>query len=245
MKNNFFCKSAAVYLYEKPSHKSKISSQILYGEKFKILLKNKNWLKIKTSFDNYTGYVRKINYVNKFKPTHKIKKIFAIIYKKPNKNSKTKKKLSFCSFISVKKKENNFYKFDNYWIKKKDVTPINKTENIFSKIKIFNGIKYKWGGSSFKGIDCSALVQIFYKYNNKFCPRDTKDQIRFFQKLKNTKFFKKNDLIFWTGHVAVCINRKKLIHAYGPKKKVVVMNIKKTINEIKLNAKLNVIGKTK
>jgi len=245
VKNNFFCKSAAVYLYEKPSHKSKISSQILYGEKFKILLKNKNWLKIKTSFDNYTGYVRKINYVNKFKPTHKIKKIFATTYKKPNKNSKTKKKLSFCSFISVKKKKNNFYKFDNYWIKKKDVTPISKTENIFSKIKIFKDIKYKWGGTNFKGIDCSALVQIFYKYNNKFCPRDTKDQIRFFQKSKNTKFFKKNDLIFWTGHVAVCINNKSLIHAYGPKKKVVIMNIKKTINEIKQNAKLSVIGKMK
>ena len=245
MKNNFFCKSTAVYLYEKPSHKSKISSQILYGEEFKILLKNKNWLKIKTSFDNYTGYVKKINYINKFKPTHKIKKIFAIIYKKPNKNSNTKKKLSFCSFISVKKKENNFYKFDNYWIKKKDVTPIGKNENIFSKIKIFKNIKYKWGGSNFRGIDCSALVQIFYKYNNKFCPRDTKDQIRFFKKSKNTKLFKKNDLIFWTGHVAVCINKKSLIHAYGPKKKVVIMNIKKTINEIKQNANLSVIGKMK
>ena len=245
MKNNFFCKSADVYLYEKPSHKSKISSQILYGEKFKILLKNKNWLKIKTSFDNYTGYVKKINYINKFKPTHKIKKIFAIIYKKPNKNSNTKKKLSFCSFISVKKKENNFYKFDNYWIKKKDVTPIGKNENIFSKIKIFKNIKYKWGGSNFRGIDCSALVQIFYKYNNKYCPRDTKDQIKFFKKSKDNKFFKKNDLIFWTGHVAVCINNKSLIHAYGPKKKVVIMNIKKTINEIKQNANLSVIKKMK
>ena len=232
-------------MYEKPSHKSKISSQILYGEKFKILSKNKNWLKIKTSYDNYVGYIKKINYTDKFKPSHKIKKIFATVYKKPNKNSKTKKKLSFCSFICVKKKEKKFFKFDNYWINKKDVAPINKTENIFSRIKIFKGVKYKWGGASFKGIDCSALVQIFYKYNNKFCPRDTKDQIKFFKKAKNAKFFKKNDLIFWTGHVAVCINRKKLIHAYGPKKKVVVMNIKKTINEIKLNAKLNVIGKMK
>ena len=101
MKNSFFCKSSSVYLYERPSHKSKISSQILYGEKFKILLKNKNWLKIKTSFDNYVGYIKKINYVNKFKSTHKIKKIFAAIYKKPNKNYKIKKKLSFCSLISV------------------------------------------------------------------------------------------------------------------------------------------------
>ena len=148
MKNNFFCKSPHINLYKEPSYKSKISSQIIYGEKFKILLKNKNWLKIKTSFDGYIGYVKKINYVNKFKPTHKIKKIFSTIYKKPNRNSKIKKKLSFCSFISVKKKEKKFYKFDNYWIKKKDVAPINKTENIFSKIKIFNGVKYKWGGTS-------------------------------------------------------------------------------------------------
>ena len=63
MKNNFFCINSSKYLYEKPSHKSKISSEILYGEKFKILSKNKGWLKIKTSFDNYTGYIKNINYL--------------------------------------------------------------------------------------------------------------------------------------------------------------------------------------
>ena len=36
--------------------------------------------------------------------------------------------------------------------------------------------------------------------------------------------------------------KKKLIHAYGPKKKVVIMDIKKTINLIKKTAKLKVIG---
>ena len=36
--------------------------------------------------------------------------------------------------------------------------------------------------------------------------------------------------------------KKKLIHAYGPKKKVVIMDIKKTINLIKKTAKLDVIG---
>ena len=232
-------------IYEKKSSLSKLASQLLYGETFTIQKNYTNWIKIKSKYDNYVGYIKKKKFVPKVINTHKINKLSAEVYKKPNKNFKIKKKLSFCSFISVKKKEKNFYKFDNYWINKKDVSPINKTENIFSRIKIFKGIRYKWGGVSFKGIDCSALIQIFYKYNNKFCPRDTKDQIKFFKKAKNTKFFKKNDLIFWTGHVAVCINRKKLIHAYGPKKKVIVMNIKKTINEIKLNAKLNVIGKTK
>jgi len=230
-------------VYEKKKLSSKLVTQLLYGENFSIEKSYLNWIKIKSKYDNYIGYIKKKKFKPKVVNTHKVNKLSAAIYKKPNKNFKTKKKLSFCSFISIKKKKKSFYKFDNYWIKKKDVTPINKTENIFSKIKIFKGIKYRWGGSSFKGIDCSALVQIFYKYNNKFCPRDTKDQIKFFKKSKNNKFFKKNDLIFWTGHVAVCINNKSLIHAYGPKKKVVIMNIKKTINEIKQNANLSVIGK--
>ena len=232
-------------VYEKKNSSSKLVTQLLYGENFIIQKNYLNWIKIKSKYDNYVGYIKKKKFKPKVINTHKINKLSAEIYKKPNKNFKIKKKLSFCSFISVKKKEKNFYEFDNYWIKKNDITPINKTENIFSKIKIFNGVKYKWGGISFKGIDCSALIQIFYKYNNEFCPRDTKDQIKFFKKVGNNKFFKKNDLIFWTGHVAVCINSKSLIHAYGPKKKVIIMNIKKTINEIKQNSNLNVIGKMK
>ena len=35
------------------------------------------------------------------------------------------------------------------------------------------------GRQNFKGIDCSALIQIFYKFNNKFFPRDTVDQIKY------------------------------------------------------------------
>ena len=42
--------------------------------------------------------------------------------------------------------------------------------------------------------------------------------------------FKKGDLIFWKGHVAVCLNSTKLVHAYGPKKRVIIMPIRKTID---------------
>ena len=38
MKNNFISKNPYINLYEKASSKSKVSSQMLYGEKFKILL---------------------------------------------------------------------------------------------------------------------------------------------------------------------------------------------------------------
>jgi cell wall-associated NlpC family hydrolase len=227
-------------IYEKKNSLSKLTTQLLYGENFTIQKNYTNWIKIKSKYDNYVGYIKKKKFKPKVINTHKVNKLSAEVYKKPNKNSKIEKKLSFCSFINVKKKEKNFYKFDNYWIKKKDVAPINKTESIFSKIKIFKNVKYKWGGASFKGIDCSALVQIFYKFNGQFCPRDTKDQISYFKKNIKINNLKKNNLIFWTGHVAVCLSKKKLIHAYGPKKKVLIMNIKKTINEIKITSKLEI-----
>ena len=101
--------------------------------------------------------------------------------------------------------------------------------------------KYKWGGKNFDGIDCSALLQIYYKYNNKFFPRDTIDQVKIKKGASNKKVFKKGDIIFWKGHVAICLNSKELIHAYGPRKKVLIMPIKKTIKLIKNSANLKVI----
>ena len=53
---------------------------------------------------------------------------------------------------------------------------------------------------------------------------------------------KKNDIIYWKGHVAVALSNKKLIHAYGPMKKTVLMNILKTVNRIKETANLKVIA---
>ena len=96
------------------------------------------------------------------------------------------------------------------------------------------------GCKTCSGIDCSALLQLFYYYNNSFYPRDTKDQIRYSTKQLKRKVFKKGDIIFWKGHVAVCIDSKKLIHAYGPEKKVLIMPIIKTIERIERTASMSI-----
>ena len=228
-----------VNIYEKESLKSKISSQLIYGESFQILNNKRGWLKIKTSYDKYTGFIKKRKFKEGIKITHKISSLFAKIYSKPKNKYILSTKLPFCSLISVTEKKKEFYKFENYWIKKKDVVPISYKKQTFKNIIIFKDIPYKWGGKTYKGIDCSALVQIFFKFNNQYCPRDTKDQIKYFKKPKNIR---KNAIIFWKGHVAVCLSKTLLIHAYGPKKKVLFMNVKKTLKLIKKTAKLNVIG---
>ncbi len=228
-----------VNIYEKESLKSKLSSQLIYGERFQILNKKRGWLKIKTSYDKYTGFIKRRKFIKDIKITHKISSLFASIYSKPKNKYILRTKLPFCSLISVTEKKKEFYKFENYWIKKKDVVPVSYKKQTFKNIIIFKDIPYKWGGKTYKGIDCSALVQIFFKFNNQYCPRDTKDQIKYFKKPNNIK---KDAIIFWKGHVAVCLSKTLLIHAYGPKKKVLFMNVKKTIKLIKKTAKLKVIG---
>jgi gamma-D-glutamyl-L-lysine dipeptidyl-peptidase len=229
-------------IYKKPSKKSEVVSQMIYGDSFSILKKTSLWLRIKTKEDNYFGYIQNKNYLKYLRPTHKINVLKARVYKFPNKIRKTSL-LSFNSRIKVTKKKNKFLKFAKGWVNKNQVKPINYIEkNSFKNINIFKGIKYKWGGKSYKGIDCSALVQIFLNFNNRFCPRDTKDQVKYFKKNVKLSRIKKNDIIYWKGHVAVVLNNKKLIHAYGPVKKTVVMTIDQTIKRIERTANLKVIG---
>ena len=47
------------------------------------------------------------------------------------------------------------------------------------------------------------------------------------------KKIKKNDIIYWKGHVALALSNKKLIHAYGPMKKTIIMELNKQLKKLK------------
>ena len=105
MQNNYYSIYPYINIYERPSVNSKISSQIIYGEKFKVLKKIKSFLKIKTSYDRYTGYIKNKKFIKKFKPTHKVKILKASIYKSNN-------FLPFSSEIEILKRKKNYVMFD-------------------------------------------------------------------------------------------------------------------------------------
>ena len=100
-----------VNLYKKPSSKSETVTQMIYGDSFTIIKRNNKWLKIKIKEDNYIGFIKNRNYKNYLKPTHKISKLNAKIYKFPNKSKKINA-FAFGSKIKVVDKQSKFLKFE-------------------------------------------------------------------------------------------------------------------------------------
>ena len=111
---------------------------------------------------------------------------------------KTKYFLTFASKVSIIQENKKFIEFEkNKWIKKADIKKIDHIEKDYLKVlKLFIDTRYVWGGKGYKGIDCSGILQLIFYYNNKFFPRDTKDQIKYSKKSIRKKIFKKGDIIF-------------------------------------------------
>ena len=243
MTNKFFCKDITVNLLEKPDKNSNISSQLIYGDKFKIIKKKRGYLKIKNSYDGYIGFVKSIRYIDNFIPTHKVSVLKSKIYTiKNNRIRSLNIFLPFSSKVNILKKNKNLGMFEkNKWLRLKDLSIDGKKIKSFTYIyKLFLNCPYKWGGMTFRGIDCSGLIQIFFKFNNKIFPRDTIKQVKFKKGLNIKNIFRKGNIIFWKGHVAACVSNKNLIHAYGPMKKVVIMPIDKTVKIIRDTAGLKI-----
>jgi len=241
--NNIYTNSYPIInLYKKTSFKSEIVTQMIYGESFEIINRFSKWIKIRIKEDKYVGYIKNRKFNSYLNPTHKISVLSANIYKESNLKNKIGK-LPYTSKIKVEKIISKFAKFQNRWIEIKNIKPIKyKAKKNFKDVQIFKNIKYKWGGKTFDGIDCSALIQVCLNFNNIFCPRDTDQQVNFFKRNIDLKNIMTNDIIYWKGHVALVISSKKLIHAYGPRKKTIIMDIQKTIKLLKKTSNLEIIS---
>ena len=49
------------------------------------------------------------------------------------------------------------------WVKSNTTKDLKHNMNFIKVLKLFLNCKYKWGGKTFDGIDCSALIQIYYQ----------------------------------------------------------------------------------
>lgn len=97
-------------------------------------------------------------------------------------------------------------------------------DRLIQKASGFLGVRYRLGGNSKRGIDCSALVQNVYRSFNVNLPRVARDQSKVGVEVDIDELAK-GDLIFFNtnrylGHVGIYIGNNEFIHASSRTRRV-------------------------
>lgn len=204
-------------LRAEPSSKSEMVSQLLFGEKFLVLHKQPNWIKIETIDDNYIGWINdtQFNFIDEEQWNNL--KTPLIVKNYPYHTIFINDVPMYLNTGSIIYPEHEFIikdvniKFEYF--------PSNKTIDEIA-IQYLNS-PYLWGGKSPWGIDCSGFTQIVFKQLGINLKRDAYQQAEQGELLAFLFESKLGDLAFFDNeegkiiHVGILLNNENIIHASG------------------------------
>lgn len=219
----FICENVFVPLRSAPSHKSEMLSQILFGERFIIVDDAGTWLKIKTLFDDYSGWIDGDHL--QCSPGDRdlsgsVLNRSLLCYKE----DKTKLVLEAgCEIFRPDFGSGTFFIGQNIYYAGKDLTKahISTNDSLPDIAMRFINSPYIWGGRIPSGIDCSGLVQLAYKIYGKPIARDSFAQAEQGKAVDLIEESLSGDLAFFDNekgritHVGMIISRELIIHASG------------------------------
>ena len=199
------------------SDKSEMINQLIYGDIIEILEEKEKWVKIKSVFDDYIGWIDKKQYfkiddnitLDLNKPVYSIDLVEFI-----ENNNNELVTIPIGSDISNISLMN--HKFDG-----KTNSGKNNRNSIVNTALSFLNSPYLWGGKTPFGIDCSGFTQMVYKINGYKLFRDAKDQANQGETLSFIEESQAGDLAFFNNdqgdiiHVGIILENNHIIHASG------------------------------
>ena len=225
----------------KPGHSQELATQALMGTPIRILEKVGSWYRIQTP-DKYIGYAQSSDFVWQKDATEGPQIIFAVPYgfllEEPKADARHVSDLVFGDLLTLLELGGGFAKVSTPdgrvgFVPNGEVNTLSS----FLKDATFDhldqtasqllGIPYLWGGTSFKGVDCSGFSRTVFMQHGYYLPRDASQQAMVGDEISlenNYSNLRKGDLLFFgrqqdgkpkVTHVAIYLGDLRFIHSSG------------------------------
>jgi cell wall-associated NlpC family hydrolase len=218
------CNLAIVPLRLEPSDRSEMTSQVLFGEHFKILEQTAKWSRIELAFDGYTGWFdnKQFRFISEadyhtLSNTPPILNGDLIEYlTTPNNQLLTIPLGASLTFLDHPAINTEHYTFEGL-----KVSGTTSKQALLQTAFMYLNAPYLWGGKTPFGIDCSGMTQMVYKLNGYSLLRDASQQATQGEALSFIEESEPGDLAFFDNeegriiHVGIIMEDNYIIHGHG------------------------------
>lgn len=229
MKSQFgICRVSIAPIRAEASDRSEIYTQLLFGDSFEIIESTEKWMRIRTLYDTYEGWIdpKQSTYISaeEFKKWPEHQWIIGLdrLPKAVKSNGESIYLVPGCTLPNFQNNQFDFggetYQFGGQAILPEPGKFAAELEN--ASLFYLNS-PYLWGGRTPWGIDCSGLSQLVYKHFGIKILRDAAQQATQGETVDFLTSAKPGDLAFFDNeegriiHVGILLSQDRIIHASG------------------------------
>jgi len=220
------CNLSNIPLREASDNTSEMISQLLFGDHYKVIQENKQWLKIKLNFDNCEGWIEVSQFLEVSKEYFdKLTKATFITSNEMVDFIEDEQNNLFPILLGSRLpfySKNSFQIIDQKYTFDGQIAGVKSSKQaIVNTAFTYLNSPFLWGGKTPFGIDSSGFAQMVYRLNGYNLFRKASEQATQGEVLSFIEESEPGDLAFFDDnegeiiHVGIILANHHIIHTYG------------------------------